>query len=282
MTDLDLCYLPAHEALARFKAKTLSPVELMQAVIARAEAVKDPINAFTYTHFDEAMDLARKAEAKYARGARVRALEGLPIGIKDESEIAGKPTSSGSLILKDHVAESTSVNNQRILAAGGIVHARTATPEFSAAGVCWSRLWGVSRNPWNPEFTTGGSSGGSGASLAAGTSPLAMGSDIGGSIRIPASACGVVGYKPPYGRNVDDPPFNLDFFCHTGPMARTVKDAALLQNVITGPHPSDIVGLRPKLTLPASRRSTMRLLPFAHDGKAMIERPPRASLAARM
>ncbi len=254
MTDLDLCYLPAHEALARFKAKTLSPVELMQAVIARAEAVKDPINAFTYTHFDEAMDLAKKAEAKYAKGSRTRTLEGLPIGIKDESKIAGKPTSSGSLILKDHVAESTSVNNQRILAAGGIVHARTATPEFSAAGVCWSRLWGVSRNPWNPEFTTGGSSGGSGASLAAGTSPLAMGSDIGGSIRIPASACGVVGYKPPYGRNVDDPPFNLDFFCHTGPMARTVKDAALLQNVVTGPHPSDIVGLRPKLTLPLASK----------------------------
>lgn len=254
MTDLDLCYLPAHEALARFKAKTLSPVELMQAVIARAEAVKDPINAFTYTHFDEAMDLARKAEAKYAKGQRTRTLEGLPIGIKDENDIAGKPTSSGSLILKDYVADRTSVNNQRILAAGGIVHARTATPEFSAAGVCWSRIWGVSRNPWNPEFTTGGSSGGSGASLAAGTSPLAMGSDIGGSIRIPASACGVVGYKPPYGRNVDDPPFNLDFFCHTGPMARTVKDAALLQNVITGPHPSDIAGLRPKLTLPLASK----------------------------
>lgn len=250
MTDLELCYLPAHEALARFRAKTLSPVELMQAMIDRAEAVKDPVNAFTYTHFDEAMDLARKAEAKYARGARVRALEGLPIGIKDENEIKGKPTSSGSLILKDHVAEQTSVNNQRILAAGGIVHARTATPEFSAAGFCWSRLWGVTRNPWNPEFTPGGSSGGSAASLAAGTSPLCMGSDIGGSIRIPASACGVVGYKPPYGRNTDDPPFNLDFFCHTGPMARTVRDAALLQNVVTGPHASDISSLRPKLTIP--------------------------------
>ena len=250
MADLDLCYMPAQEALARFKAKTLSPVELTEALIARAEAVKAPVNAFTHTHFDEAMDLARKAEAKYARGARVRALEGLPIGIKDENEIKGKPTSSGSLILKDHVAERTSVNNQRILAAGGIVHARTATPEFSAAGICWSRLWGVTRNPWNPEFTTGGSSGGSGASLAAGTSPLAMGSDIGGSIRIPASACGVVGYKPPYGRNTDDPPFNLDFFCHTGPMARTVRDTALLQNVVTGPHPSDITTLRPKLTIP--------------------------------
>ncbi|TXI05584.1 MAG: amidase [Pseudorhodobacter sp.] len=250
MADLDLCYMPAHEALRRFRDKSLSPVELMGAVIARAEAVKDPVGAFTYTHFDEAMELARKAEAKYARGGRVRALEGLPIGIKDENEIAGKPTSSGSLILKDHVADRTSVNNQRILAAGGIVHARTATPEFSAAGVCWSRLWGVTRNPWNPKFTPGGSSGGSAASLAAGTSPLAMGSDIGGSIRIPASACGVVGYKPPYGRNTDDPPFNLDFFCHTGPMARTVRDAALLQNVVTGPHASDIASLRPKLTIP--------------------------------
>lgn len=250
MADLDLCYMPAHEALARFKAKTLSPVELMEAVIARAGEVQARLQPFTYTHFDEAMDLARKAEAKYARGARTRALEGLPIGIKDENNIKGKPTSSGSLILKDHVAETTSVNNQRILAAGAIVHARTATPEFSAAGHCWNRLWGVTRNPWNPEFTPGGSSGGSGASLAAGTSPLAMGSDIGGSIRIPASACGVVGYKPPYGRNVDDPPFNLDFFCHTGPMARTVRDAALLQNVVTGPHPGDIAGLRPKLTLP--------------------------------
>jgi amidase len=254
MSD-DLCYLPAHEALARFRAKTLSPVDLMQAAIARAEAVKDPINALTHTHFDEALDLARKAEAKYARGARVRALEGLPIGIKDENLIAGKPTSSGSLIMKDFVADTTSVNNQRILGAGGIVLARTATPEFSAAGVCWSRLWGVTRNPWNPAMTTGGSSGGSGAALAAGIVPLAMGSDIGGSIRIPASACGVVGYKPPYGRNTDDPPFNLDFFCHTGPLARTVKDAALLQNVISGPHPSDITTLRPKLTLPLTGKS---------------------------
>lgn len=254
MSD-DLCYLPAHEALARFRARTLSPVDLMQAAIARAEAVKDPINALTHTHFDEAMDLARKAEARYAKGGRVRALEGLPIGIKDENLIAGKPTSSGSLIMKDFVADTTSVNNQRILGAGGIVLARTATPEFSAAGVCWSRLWGVTRNPWNPAMTTGGSSGGSGAALASGIVPLAMGSDIGGSIRIPASACGVVGYKPPYGRNSDDPPFNLDFFCHTGPLARTVKDAALLQNVISGPHPSDIATLRPKLTLPLTGKS---------------------------
>ncbi len=250
MSDLDLIYMPAHEALKRFKAKTLSPVELMSATIKRAEATKAPVNALTYTHFDEAMDLARKAEAKYAKGSRTGALEGLPIGIKDENDIKGKPMSSGSLILKDHVSARTSVNNARILRAGAIVHARTATPEFSAASFCWSRLWGVTRNPWNPAFTTGGSSGGAGASLAAGSSSLATGSDIGGSIRIPAGCCGVVGYKPPYGRNPDDPPFNLDMFCHTGPMARTVRDAILLQNVMCGPSPTDIATLRPKLRLP--------------------------------
>ena len=106
MADLDLCYLPAHEALARFRAKTLSPVELMQAVIARAEAVKDPINAFTFTHFDEAMDRARKAEAKYAKGQRTRALEGLPIGIKDENEIAGKPPPCRSFTCRCNSAAS--------------------------------------------------------------------------------------------------------------------------------------------------------------------------------
>ncbi|PZQ99360.1 MAG: amidase [Cereibacter sphaeroides] len=250
MTDTDLVYLPAHEALRRFKAGTLSPVELMEATIQRAEATKAPYNALTYTHFDEAMDSARKAEARYASGARMRPLEGLPIGIKDENEIKGKPTSSGSLIMKDYVASRTSVGNSRIMRAGGIPHARTATPEFSCAAFTWSRLWGVTRTPWNPEYTPGGSSGGSAASLALGTSSIATGSDIGGSIRIPSSTCGLVGYKPPYGRNSDDAPFNLDFFCHTGPMARNVIDAILLQNVMAGPNPTDIASLRPKLRLP--------------------------------
>lgn len=250
MTDLELCYLPATEALSLFRKKKLSPVELMKAVIDRAEKTKDKINAFTYTHYDEALALAKKAEAKYAKGKKTGPLEGLPVAVKDESYIAGKPTSNASLILKDFVAEKTSPNNERIMAAGGIVHARTATPEFSCAGYTWSRLWGVTRNPWNPKFTPGGSSGGSGAALAAGLAPIATGSDIGGSIRIPASACGVVGFKPPYGRNPDDPPFNLDFYCHTGPMARTVEDTILLQNVMCGPDPRDIASLRPKLTLP--------------------------------
>jgi len=251
MSDLELCYLSASEALTLFKARKLSPVELMKAVIGRAEATRKKVNAFTYTYFDEAMTAARKAEAKYAKsGARLGALEGLPVAIKDESFIKGKPTSFGSLIYKDFVAETTSPINARILKAGGIAHARTATPEFSCSSVTHTRLWGVTRNPWNRKFTPGGSSGGSAASLASGTSSIATGSDIGGSIRIPSSCSGVVGYKPPYGRNPDDPPFNLDPYCHTGPLARSVADAILLQNVMCGPSPTDIASLRPKLRLP--------------------------------
>lgn len=253
MSDPALCYLSATEAMARFKARTLSPVELMQAMIHRAETVEPTVNAFTYRHFDEALAKARKAEAKFMKtDGRIRALEGLPVAIKDESSIQGWPLSNGSLVLKDFVATVTSPVNQRILDAGGIVHARTATPEFSCAGYCHSTLWGVTRNPWNPDFTPGGSSGGSAASLAAGTSVLATGSDIGGSIRIPASCAGVVGFKPPYGRNPVDTPFNLDFYCHSGPLARTVGDAVRLQNVMCGPHPNDIATLRPKLRLPDS------------------------------
>jgi len=249
--DLELCYLSAVEAVRRFTAKTLSPVEVMEAVLARAEAVQPTINAFTFTYFDEAMEAARAAEARYAKGAPLGPLDGLPVAIKDESFIAGKPTSFGSVFMKDYVPDHTSAINQRIIEAGGIVHARSATPEFSCAAYTWSRLWGVTRNPWNPDFTPGGSSGGSAAALAAGITTIATGSDIGGSIRIPASCSGVVGFKPPYGRNPDEPPFNLDPYCHTGPLARTVSDSILLQNVMCGPYEKDIATLRPKLTLPS-------------------------------
>jgi amidase len=242
--------MTADEAISAFKAKTLSPVELVDAVIDQSEKVNDTVNAFTYTFFDEARAKAKLAEKNYANGEKTGDLEGLPIGIKDESGIKGQPLSKGSLIYKDYIAEDTSPVNQRVLDAGGIVHARTATPEFSCAGFTWSRLWGITRNPWNTNFTSGGSSGGSSASLASGTSTICTGSDIGGSIRIPASTCGLVGYKPPYGRNPEEAVFNLDFYCHTGPLARSVKDAIRLQNVMCGPSPKDIATLRPKLVLP--------------------------------
>jgi amidase len=256
MSQSDVLYLTANEVLRRFNSRKLSPVEYAKALIARAEAINPKLKAFTYTHFDEALDLAKKAEAKYAKsGARLRPLEGLPVGIKDESHIAGKPMSNGSLLLKDFVSETTSACNERILGAGAIVLARTATPEFSCASFTHSKLWGVTRNPWNPKFTPGGSSGGSTVALASGMAPLCTGSDIGGSLRIPASASGIVGFKPPYGRNPDDPPFNLDPYNHVGPLARSVGDCILLQNVMSGPSPGDIATVRPKITLPMTYRS---------------------------
>ncbi|MBF8290386.1 MAG: amidase [Chloroflexi bacterium] len=249
--DLELCHLPATEALRRFRARTLSPVELMTAIITRAEAVDGAVNALVVRHFERAMGQAREAEARYmGHGPEPRPLEGLPVGIKDEVPIEGDPCSGGSLVTKDDIADHSAPIAERILAAGGIVHARTATPEFSTAGFTHSRLWGVTVTPWNPGYSSGGSSGGSAAALASGTATLASGSDIGGSIRIPAAFCGVVGFKPPFGRVPVDPPFNLDQYCHDGPMARTVADAALLENVIAGPHRNDIVSLRPKVILP--------------------------------
>lgn len=247
----ELHYLSATEAIERFKARTLSPVELLEAVIARIEAVDARVNALPIRFFDKARAAARKAEARYmGRGPRPRPLEGILVAVKEETPVAGQPWTQGSLIYKDAVADHTAVCIERIVRAGGIIHARSTAPEFSSQAFTHSRLWGVTRNPWNLRYSPGGSSGGSGAALAAGTATLATGSDIGGSIRIPAAFCGVVGFKPPYGRVPEEPPFNLDHWCHEGPMARTVADCAQLANVMSGPHPSDIASLRPKLTIP--------------------------------
>ena len=246
----DLWSLTATEALARFRDRSLSPVELTEAIIARAEATEPVINALSYRHFDAALAAARKAEARYmAQGPKPRALEGLCVAVKDSGHIRGQATSAGSMVTSDVARRDTSPVNQHVLRAGAIVHARSATPEFSCATVTHSRRWGVTRNPWNTELTPGGSSGGAAAALAAGSATLATGSDIAGSIRIPAACCGVVGLKPSRGRNPVDPPFNLDFYCHTGPLARTVSDALLLQNAMCGPHPDDPTLLRPRQRL---------------------------------
>jgi aspartyl-tRNA(Asn)/glutamyl-tRNA(Gln) amidotransferase subunit A len=252
----DLHYLSANDALAMFRAKELSPVELVSAVIERAEAVEPAINAFAQTFYEEALQAAKKAEARYAgSGEQARPLDGLPVAVKEEAPIAGHKHTLGSLTMRDVIAEATAPFVQRIIDAGAIVHARTTTPEFSCAPVTWSKLWGVTRNPWNTQFSPGGSSGGSAAALAAGTATLATGSDIGGSIRIPSAFCGVVGFKPPYGRVPEIPPFNLDHYCHEGPLARTVADCALLENIIAGPHQSDVVSIRPKLEIPSPLES---------------------------
>lgn len=246
----ELCYLPATEVLAKFKEKSLSPVDYMQVMIDRVEASEPIINAVCDRFFDEAMDAAKEAEKCYQSGENLQPLTGLPFAVKEESPVAGHNVSNGLKSLNDNVASATAPVLARSFEAGAIMHVRTTTPEFCAAGICHSGRWGATRSPWNPDYSSGGSSGGSGAVLAAGAAPIASGSDIAGSIRIPAAACGVVGYKPPYGRNPGCPIFNADFYCHEGAMARTVKDTALLQNVMAGPHPLDYATVKPKHIIP--------------------------------
>ncbi|WP_088282078.1 amidase [Kineosporia sp. A_224] len=246
----DLHYLGATEVLRAFRARELSPVEVLDAVNARADAVEPTVNALLERDHEDFRAAAVAAERRYGgTGEPPRALEGLPVALKEEQPIRGRSLRFGSRLTEGYVADETHPVAERVLAAGAVVHARTTTPEFSCAGFTHSDLWGVTRNPWNPDFTPGGSSGGSGAALAAGTAYLASGSDIGGSIRIPASFCGVVGFKAPYGRVPALPPFNLDVYCHDGAMGRTVADVALFHNVIQGQHRADHVSL-PAVPIP--------------------------------
>src|SRR4249920_2284003 len=197
----ELPYLTAYETLDLFRSGDLSPIEHLESLIEQVEAHDSPLAAVVDRRYSEARAEARAAEQRYlGKGDAPRPLEGLCIATKEEQPIAGRSWKQGSLALMDEIAKDDHPIIERIQNAGGIIHIRTATPEFSCAGFCHSDLWGVTRNPWNTAFTPGGSSGGSGAALAAGYAPLATGSDIGGSIRIPASFCGVVGFKPPFGR----------------------------------------------------------------------------------
>ncbi|MFF5792384.1 amidase [Paeniglutamicibacter sp. NPDC012692] len=249
---MELHHLTATKARELFDTKELSPVELLDAVVARTASVEPGINALTEEMLDDAYAAARASQERFATGgSRLGALEGIPLLLKEEQPIAGRLAEEGSLTEKGTIAEVSHPIVERIFAAGAVVHGRTTTPEFCCAPYTHSKLWGVTRNPWNPELTPGGSSGGSGAALAAGESILATGSDIGGSIRIPSSFSGIVGFKPPFGRVPGLAPFNQDTYCADGPMARSVADVAMLQNVIAGPHRVDQASLRPAYTLPA-------------------------------
>ena len=199
--DLELCYLNAVQVRERFRERSLSPVEIVSSLVARIVDVEPRVNAFTHTFFDRALDEAREAEKRYAdRGARPRPLNGIPIVIKDFHDVKGEITTYGSRLHEHHRPRKSLVYVDRLLRAGAILLGRTTTPEFALLGVTHSELWGVTRNPWNLALSPGGSSGGAGAALAAGMTTLADGSDIGGSIRIPASCCGVFGLKPSHGR----------------------------------------------------------------------------------
>lgn len=252
--DLDLCYLSATEAIAMFRSRELSPVELTRALIARSEALNPTLNVLTELKRDTALEAARTAEARYARprGTNLRPLEGVPVAIKDFHPVKGEITTFGSYAFQHYRPPYSAPTVDRLLKAGAILLSRTTTPELAHGGITKSPLWGVSRNPWNPARTCGGSSGGAGAALAAGMTTIADGTDGGGSIRIPAALNGVFGYKPPFGRNPLDLEHPLETLLHYGPLTRTVADAAMMQNVMSGQHVGDICSLREKVELPLS------------------------------
>jgi Asp-tRNA(Asn)/Glu-tRNA(Gln) amidotransferase A subunit family amidase len=250
MTNVDLAYASAIELLKLFKARKTSPVELLNILIDRCRKLNGKVNCLADCYFDEALVKAKAAEQNYMkRGFKPRALEGIPLLVKDAQRVKDKRTTHGSLIFENNIDDHSDPQIERLERAGAIIFGRTSTPEFCLSGVTHSRIWGITRNPWNLDYGPGGSSGGSGAALAAGFTTLATGTDIGGSIRIPASACGIVGYKPPHGRNPDGPPANFDRFNHCGPMTRTIADASLMQNITSGPHPLDHDSIRNRVKL---------------------------------
>ncbi|MCC6992334.1 MAG: amidase, partial [Acidobacteria bacterium] len=235
-----LCFLPAIDLAAKIRAREVSPVEAVDAVLARLEAINPRLNAFVFVHADEARAQAKVAEAAVMRGDALGPLHGVPVSVKDNVAIKGKPSTYGSRLLKDNIATETSPIGERIIGSGAIIIGRTNTPEFAWRGSTDNPLYGETRNPWDLSKTSGGSSGGAGSAVAAGLTPLSLGTDGAGSIRIPASFCGIVGHKPSFGRVPFFPsPGPNELAAHAGPMTRTVRDAALFLDVIAGPDERD-------------------------------------------
>lgn len=222
--------------LARqIRTKELSPVAVVDAVLERIEALQPTVNAFITVTADEARDAARRAEAAVMAGERLGPLHGVPFSVKDLLFTKGVRTTMGSRIFADQVPAEDAVPVRRLREAGAILVGKTTTPEFGHKPLTDSPLFGATRNPWNLARTAGGSSGGAAAAVATGQGPLALGTDGGGSIRLPAACCGIVGLKPTLGRVPHV--HQADLFSSTsyiGPMARTVAEAAACFDVIAG------------------------------------------------
>ena len=239
MNKEDLCFLSATEMAAAIRAKKLSPVEITQTLLERIEAVNPKLNAYVTLTAETALEQARKAEAAVQKGDSLGPLHGVPYSVKDLVITKGVRTMRGSKIYEDFVPDEDTVPVERLQAAGGVMFGKTATPEFGWKGVTDSLVTGITRNPWNTALTPGGSSGGASAQVAAGLAPLAIGTDGGGSIRIPSAFAGIFGFKPSYGRVPVYPASFHDHLSHVGPMTRTVADAALMLSVMAGPDDAD-------------------------------------------
>ena len=233
----DLARLSASEVRRMIGRREVSPVEVVEACLEQVERYNGTINAVV-TLNEQALDEARRLEQQMARGAAMGLLHGLPVGIKDVTPVAGLRTTYGSPPYADHVPEADALVTERLRAAGAVILGKTNTPEFAAGGNTFNDLFGPTRNPWNPALTAGGSTGGGAAALATGMIALAEGTDLGGSLRMPASFCGVVGMRPSAGLVPTVPSDYLwDTLSVSGGMGRTAEDVALFLQAAAGPSP---------------------------------------------
>ena len=248
MIDNEMAFTPATELLELIATKKVSPVELTELYFSRIDRLDSQLNSYLLLTKDDAMKAARAAEQAVMRGEELGALHGLPISIKDTVMTKGVRTTHGSLVFKDRIPERDGAVVERVHKAGAIMLGKTNAPEFGLVGTCENLLGDDGRNPWNTDRVPGGSSGGAAAAVAAGLCPLATGGDGGGSIRLPASFCGIYGIKPTLGRVSGytglEGPARPNIFSQAGPLTRTVRDSALLLQVLAGHDRRDPISLR--------------------------------------
>ena len=243
----ELCFMSASQLIRNYRSKTLSPVDVARAVLDRISALDGKLNAFCYIDREAVITMAEESEARWLKGSPKGLVDGVPVSIKDLLLTKGWPTLFGSKTTDPHQDwKEDAPSVARLRQHGAILLGKTTTPEFGHKFITVSPLTGVTRNPWNPEKSPGGSSGGAAVAAAMGFGPAAIGTDGGGSIRIPASWSGVYGFKPTFGRVPSYPRGSFGSLSHAGPMTRTVEDAALLMTVIAQPDPRDWYALPPE------------------------------------
>jgi aspartyl-tRNA(Asn)/glutamyl-tRNA(Gln) amidotransferase subunit A len=244
MDAIELCYMPALELGEAIRAKQVSPVEVVDAVLARIERLNPQLNAYCTVTAAAARAAAKEAEAAAMRGDPLGMLHGIPVSIKDLVATKGIRTTHGSKLYEQFIPDEDAPVVERLKRAGAIILGKTNTPEFGHKAITDNLVFGPSRNPWSLEHTPGGSSGGAAAAVATGMGPLAVGTDAGGSVRIPSSCCAIFGLKPTLGLIAMAPTFGgLETLSHTGPMTRTVRDAALMLSSMVGADRRDLSSL---------------------------------------
>jgi amidase len=238
MRAKDLCFLPAKRLVSLIRSRKISALEVMQAHLEQIDRVNPEVNAIVTLLPDRALQGAREVDARLARGEDPGPLAGLPVAHKDLAMTKGIRTTFGSPIFRDFLPDTNSIIVERLQRAGAVTIGKTNTPEFGAGSQTFNAVFGATRNPYDVTRTCGGSSGGAAVALACGMIPIADGSDLGGSLRNPASFCNVVGLRPSTGRVPSWPGFSAWFpLTVVGPMARTVADVALTLSAIAGPDP---------------------------------------------